>query len=189
MKQVKDIDYRTFTGEVILGRCGVDSGQLMITDPCYASDWLDEMKTDDGEFNPDLESFADGSYPYSYNGACSATLSNKRGGQLGSLGTAVAVSTGGDGWFPVVATYRNGFIESIRIDFFDNSVEDDEITDEEDAEAEERWQAHFWNYDPNDSARFDSLHHEDQLDIIRGGLDRWWEHREEEDNNEETENN
>ena len=181
MGQMVSTNYRTFTGEVLLGYCGVDSGQLMITDPCYASDWLDEMRTEGGEFDGSLKPFADGSYPYSYNGACSATLSDKRGGQLGNFGTGVAVSTGGDGSFPVIATFRSGRIESIRIDFIDNSVED-EITDEEDAEAEERWQAQFGNYDPNDSARFDSLHYEDQLDIIRGGLDRWWEHREEEDN-------
>lgn len=171
MGQMASTNYREFTGEVLLGHCSVDSGQLMITDPCYASDWLDETRTEGGEFDGSLKPFADGSYPYSYNGACSATLSNKRGGQLGNFGTGVAVSTGGDGSFPVIATFKNGYIESIRINFI-----------EDDSEEEDRWQAQFGDYDPDDSARFDSLHYEDQLDIIRGGLDRWWEHREEEDN-------
>ena len=138
MGQMVSTNYREFTGEAILGYCAVDSGQLMITDPCYASDWLDEMKTEGGEFDGSLKPFADGSYPYSYNGACSATLSDKSGGQLGNFNTGVAVSTGGDGWFPVVATYRNGFIEEIRIEFCNDALGYINLNEEEEEDNDNK---------------------------------------------------
>lgn len=121
MSAMVSTNYKNFTGEVVIGHCAVDSGQLMITDPCYVDQWLDETRTEGGEWNGRLTPNEDGSYPYSYNGACSATLSNKSAGQL-SGGLGIAFSTGGDGEFSVVAEYQNGVIVSIKIEMCDPRV-------------------------------------------------------------------
>jgi hypothetical protein len=87
----------TYT-EVLIGYVGVDSGQLMLCDPCYIDK---DFPTE--EFNPDQPDDR-GTYPMTYNGACGATLSDKRFGELGH-GLAVAFSSGlGDGTYPVYAT-------------------------------------------------------------------------------------
>lgn len=81
-----------------IGVCGVDSGQLLITDPCYIdSQW-------------EREAFVPGSvpkYPFSYNACAQVTLA-KDGGQLmfkmGHPGVGVTFSSGiGDGVYPVYA--------------------------------------------------------------------------------------
>ncbi len=83
---------------VLIGEVGVDSGQLMVCDPCYITG---EFESD--EFRPDKPDTA-GNYPFTYNGACGATLSDERAGQLGRV-TGVAFSSGlGDGVYPVYAT-------------------------------------------------------------------------------------
>jgi hypothetical protein len=70
----------------------------MVCDPCYITG---EFESD--EFRPDKPDTA-GNYPFTYNGACGATLSDERAGQLGRV-TGVAFSSGlGDGVYPVYAT-------------------------------------------------------------------------------------
>ena len=148
----------------LMGKCGVDSGQLLITDPCYLKDWksdeyeiLEEYTleaVEDCEYSKDGISvtikkgitfkicstkgiwfyivdlinsgklktlkteFMNTSKDYSYNGACSATLSEKQGGELGD-GTGVAVSTGyGDGTYNVYAKKENGRVKQVVIKFF-----------------------------------------------------------------------
>lgn len=80
----------------LVGRCGVDSGQLMIIDPCYLSDWVDNDCDDKV-----------GKSSMSYAGACKATLSEDMYGQLHNkigIDLAVAFSSGyGDGLYPVYA--------------------------------------------------------------------------------------
>jgi len=107
-------NYEKFTGELLIGHCAVDSGQLMITDPCYVDQWIDETRTEGGEWDGRLTPDEDGSYPYSYNGACSATLRSVGFGQLKN-GLGFAFSTGGDGTYDVIANYDNGEIVSITI--------------------------------------------------------------------------
>lgn len=96
----------------LLGYCGVDSGQLLLTDPCYLNGWKNNNYTDDEE--------KDGNY--SYNGACHLTCSDDMGGQLiNKLGIdiAVAFSTGyGDGCYPVYAIYKDNRIQKIEVKFF-----------------------------------------------------------------------
>lgn len=83
--------------EQLIGYVGVDSGQLMIGDPCYIGKDFD---TDD--FDPSDPNDS-GKYPMTYNGACGATLSDRGFGELGNA-TAVAFSSGlGDGVYPVYA--------------------------------------------------------------------------------------
>ena len=92
-----------------IGRCGVDSGQLLITDPCYLSDWVDNES--DSKI---------GKSSMSYAGACNATLSKERGGQLHNklgIDLAVAFSSGyGDGVYPVYARKNeDGRIVEVKI--------------------------------------------------------------------------
>lgn len=114
-------------GELV-GHCGVDSGQIMLTDPCYVKSFKDEM-SEGGEFVGDLPE----PYPYTYNGASSATLQGDiGGGQLG-MGMGVCVSSGyGDGMYPVYVKHNDeGRITSATIVFImDDENEDDEDGDE-----------------------------------------------------------
>lgn len=109
-----------------VGSFGVDSGQVMIGDPCYLTQWVDEMSKGE-EFNGKLEK----PYPYTYNGACSATIAQSAGvlGEMGhNEGHAIAVSTGyGDGCYPVyIEKNHEGRVKSITIEFMTDEVEDDE---------------------------------------------------------------
>jgi len=97
-----------------IGVVGVDSGQIMVTDPCYLeSEWIREEKYDVSERT----------HAYSYNGACAETLSPEGGGQLnyilGHPGAGVVASSGyGDGEYPVFATYNeDGRIVKLEVIF------------------------------------------------------------------------
>lgn len=95
-----------------IGVAAVDSGQLMIADPCYLKDWTNT------DFDPD--NAKDGEF--SYNGACKATLSKQAAGQLnfkmGHAGAGVVFASGyGDGCYPVFATYNDeGRIIKVEIE-------------------------------------------------------------------------
>jgi hypothetical protein len=91
----------------LIGYAGVDSGQLIIVDPCYLAEWKDGEADDKGSH---------------YGKACEATLSRIGGGEVlvaGVAGMGVAISTGGDGAFPVYAHYQeDGRISKIEISGF-----------------------------------------------------------------------
>jgi hypothetical protein len=97
-----------------LGEVGVDSGQLLVTDPCYIdSEWIaDEAFTGYRPAEPsETVEQSDVLGRYSYNGASQASL--RGGGQLayalGHPGAGVAFPTGwGDGTYPVYAEKHNG---------------------------------------------------------------------------------
>lgn len=98
-----------------IGHVAVDSGQIMIIDPCYIeSNWkgndFHSNENENGEYVPTNET--------SYDGCCTATLSENRAGQAG---LAVASSSGhGDGEYPVYAEYdENGRVIQVIIDFDD----------------------------------------------------------------------
>jgi len=97
-----------------LGTFGVDSGQVLITDPCYLDDWKDE------EFDQDaIEKIQKSeTYPYSYCGACARTLKGE-GGHIGLGCDGVVSSTGwGDGKYSVYAWVENGRVKELKIKFF-----------------------------------------------------------------------
>lgn len=146
---------------VLLGAVGVDSGQLMITDPCYIDgQWMSEpfadrrmfldkqtgetiVKGEDFErFDQPLEVLGGetpkaliasgrleqlpdpsppGSFNYSYNGACSATLSEDGYGELmytdsGHAGAGVVFQSGwGDGFYPVYGEKHDGRIVRVYV--------------------------------------------------------------------------
>ncbi len=100
-----------------IGTCAVDSGQIMIVDPCY----LDEYKADD--FEPGTGTINE----FSYSGACNTTLSQLGAGQLGSMTAVVASSGYGDGAYPVYATYdEDGVITKLEIEFVYVDEEDED---------------------------------------------------------------
>lgn len=123
--------YHTETTQVI-GHCGVDSGQIMITDPSYVSYWNDEAEF--GQIVPDGH--------FSYPGACDKTLSSRRAGQLnfpaGHAGVAVVASSGyGDGFYPVYATYVNTYADEACKQLIDSRISKLEIVFIEDEELED----------------------------------------------------
>lgn len=107
--------------KVKIGTAGVDSGQLMVSDPCYVKDFISNEVDFDNKKNDNS---------YSYNGACHQTLNNEtQGGELGN-GLGVVFSTGiGDGSYPVYAYLGeiDGFGErvlKVEIDFTDHVLLD-----------------------------------------------------------------
>ena len=91
----------------ILGYVCVDSGQVIIIDPCYLHEWKDG-ESDDKKSH--------------YVKCCDITLSKKRGGEVlvsGVAGNGVVSGTYyGDGVYPVYAKRdKGGRIESLEIVF------------------------------------------------------------------------
>lgn len=91
----------------LLGYAAVDSGQILIVDPCYLDEWKGG------------ESRGDNHYAI----ACTTTMSKDQGGEMlisNIAGRGVVASSGyGDGNYPVYAEYINtnkkGELEDIRI--------------------------------------------------------------------------
>tara|TARA_B110001454_G_scaffold199909_1_gene205105 strand:+ start:663 stop:1202 length:540 start_codon:yes stop_codon:yes gene_type:complete len=81
----------------LVGHVSVDSGQVMIVDPCYVLD---------GEYDEAPENDPKDHKVATYGHPCAVTLSDKRHGEFVAKGyaTAVASSSGyGDGHYPVYA--------------------------------------------------------------------------------------
>ena len=90
----------------LIGHCGVDSGQILLIDPCYVYD--DDFRADtDPTGGP-------------YDEACRITLSDKGAGETSHYGV-VTRTAWGDGAYPVYAEKgRNGQILSVTIYFDDD---------------------------------------------------------------------
>lgn len=91
----------------LIGYVAVDSGQVIIVDPCYLASWKDGESTDKTSH---------------YGQCCEETLSKKRGGEVlvsSVAGIGVASSTyDGDGRYPVYADKdKHGRIKSLTIEF------------------------------------------------------------------------
>jgi len=111
--------------EKFIGYVGVDSGQMMLVDPCYIdSSW---------EKSEIVGSFPDHKGEFNYNGACNASLSEDMAGIIGhELG--IVCSTGwGDGCYPVYVTYEGNRVSEMRIVFMADE-EESVNTDEDDCE-------------------------------------------------------
>jgi len=81
----------------------VDSGQIMIIDPCYIKKNFESESTDKAGLN--------------YAGACEVTLSEKLCGEFGGLAFASSTHSG-DGEYPVyVKRDRDGRILAVKIKF------------------------------------------------------------------------
>src|SRR3990167_4615674 len=94
----------------LIGYAPVDSGQLIIIDPCYLGEWKD------GKAFP-----KEGEPSNHYAKACKATTGKAQAGEIlvsGIAGNGVVFCSGwGDGNYPVSAVYsEDGHIKSVRID-------------------------------------------------------------------------
>lgn len=108
-----------------IGYVGVDSGQVMITDPCYLAEWKADDFTEQGS-----------RLDYSYSGACNATLGENGGNAIGSGTQGVASRTAfGDGCYPVyqILSASGNVVEGLFVDF--NGIvegEDDDASEDDD---------------------------------------------------------
>jgi hypothetical protein len=95
-------------GRKKLGSVGVDSGQLVLVDPCYID-------------NPGIWDSG------TYGKVCEVTLGDNRGGAV-PPGFLVAFSTGyGDGAYDVWATYnKDGLIAKVEVIFIPDGEDDEE---------------------------------------------------------------
>lgn len=126
------------TGLVKVGEVGVDAGMVMVGDPCYLARFVKNSPTSHGGEHFDvsttdmIENSPDGAeHAFSYLGACNASLSEARGGELGG-GDAVCVSSGyGDGVYPVFIQYDdNGHVACLIVEFNGESEDEGEDEDE-----------------------------------------------------------
>jgi len=110
-----------------LGSIGVDSGQVMVCDPCYLNDWKDTEFA--GGVTQEYRTKA-----FDYDGACRETCyAPESGGALGGFLAVVASSGYGDGEYPVYADYNaEGRIVRLVIDFSDCEEETRAAFEEED---------------------------------------------------------
>lgn len=120
-----------------IGDVGVDSGQLMITDPCYVKDFDSQEDIDFYDSIPegvDLNNHHNeqplDKYPYTYGGASAASCNKDRAAVLSSstgfTGVGACFSTGyGDGMYPVYVEYNEeGRVKSITVEFLGDDEED-----------------------------------------------------------------
>jgi len=117
-----DLDEKTLR---LIGHVGVDSGQLIITDPCYLDSWKsDEFDSADAPLN------------YSYSGACAATLGKNGGAEIGSGAQGVASRTAyGDGCYPVFQIIGDdGTVEGLFVDFNGMTEPKDDAPKDDDEE-------------------------------------------------------
>lgn len=90
----------------VIGHVGVDSGQIILVDPCYVENGLN------------------------YSEVCKTTCSDGKAGPWMN-GAAVATSTGiGDGRYPVIVEYEDlpGWgrrVKSITVQFIEDEHDDD----------------------------------------------------------------
>lgn len=111
--------------EQLIGYVGVDSGQMMLCDPCY----IDSMWSK-SECPKDFRDLSPYEGKFNYLGAAQATLSEKKAGVL-NLSVAAVCSTGwGDGLYPVYVTYEDDRISEMRIVFMSDKEDIDDDCDQ-----------------------------------------------------------
>jgi hypothetical protein len=96
----------------LVGHVGVDSGQVMIVDPCYLDDYDPQSNE---EWDPEKHKGT-----FSYQGLCHKTLSDN----VGQVNLSVVSSSGyGDGYYPVYATFEDGRVASLTVEFISEDEE------------------------------------------------------------------
>ena len=118
-----------------IGSIGVDSGQMMLADPCYVKDFADDNSDAEGVMKL-MEAMKDGSdNSFSYIGACSQSNTPQQAGVLvNDIGAEMGVvcSSGfGDGGYPVYVK-RHDFGEwgkrvvEMKIEFVNDEQESED---------------------------------------------------------------
>lgn len=110
---------RIQNGVVKIGNCPVDSGQIMLVDPCYIKDF------DSNDYSYQEWQKKHNGTEFSYSATCNVTIQSPAQG--GQVGCAVATSSGwGDGTYPVYATIEDGRVTEVTIYFSDFPYEKSE---------------------------------------------------------------
>jgi len=122
-------------GFVKIGEVCVDSGQLMIIDPCYLHDWKDgEFFLDKNNEGIPTEELPPEKFNH-YHEACLATCSKEMCGEvLNGLGVVFG-SGWGDGTYNVYAWRECGRIMAVLV-----LMQEEYNTDDEDDEGEGLWE-------------------------------------------------
>jgi len=138
----KKNNYLYDDGFKLVGRVCVDSGQLMIIDPCYLRDWKH------GDYNCD--SNVEGTASNNYEEACFKTLSEEKCGDvLGGLGFVFS-SGYGDGTYNVYVRYFKNLIGEVRIVLINDDIEN-----------EEEEETDFWGDRNKEEEEFDCTNEEE----------------------------
>jgi len=104
MNPVEKRTSRAFSENVPVGKFGVDSGQIIIVDPCYLNEWLHNRM--DEESAEEL----------SWSNVCRTTLDEEF--QIGHSCAVVSTTGHGDGLYPVYADFDEaGAVKELRIRF------------------------------------------------------------------------
>jgi len=118
----------------LVGHVGVDSGQVMVGDPCYLKQWKDVDLFDDPEWKRQTSgaSYGGRTTPtgtYDYLGASTASCSEKGHGELGGGDACVASSGWGDGSYPVYVERdpQSGRVARLVVEFMDEDEDEDDM--------------------------------------------------------------
>jgi hypothetical protein len=115
---------RAIMTEKLIGYIGVDSGQMMLCDPCYIDSMWENTK------GASCSDFSEFEGKFNYLGAAQATLSKNQVGIL-DKGSAAVCSTGwGDGSYPVYVTYEGNRVSEMRIVFMGAEEEDEDTCEQ-----------------------------------------------------------
>lgn len=136
--------------ERLVGHVSVDSGLVLLIDPCYLHDWKH------GEFDiTDGRTVADAKNNYD---ECCLRVGADEVGPVFNGSAVASGTTHGDGRYPVFATFESGRIASLRIDF----LFDENAGEEEDEEDEDDWAALVDPDDEDDDWEDDEFEDEEE---------------------------
>lgn len=110
----------------LIGYVGVDSGQLIVVDPCYLGEWTD------GDYFPD-----DPTPQNDYDKACKITDKDRGHGMMFNESAAVFRTGWGDGSYPVYAWRDTNSGRIVRVEIhFDEYEEPEEEPEETDTKEQ-----------------------------------------------------
>lgn len=123
-------------GRKLIGHIGVDSGQIMVGDPCYLKEWKDNDLAGSDWYERSKKMTKDDKFDYSYEGASMASCCKDGAGVLGTYEAAVSMRTKyGDGGYPVyLETDEDGGFRLV-VEMGDVSMKERE----DDEDGEEEW--------------------------------------------------
>lgn len=139
------MDKIDMSGWDLIGTIGVDSGQIMLADPCY----VDSFDSKDGDFAHDAIGREKPEHTnFSYAGACNVTLAKDQAGIIGNGLGAVCSSGFGDGSYPVYIKRTNegscgDRIGAMMIVFIGDEDEDEDTIEVCEKCGDEMWGFHI----------------------------------------------
>lgn len=122
-----------------VGTVWVDSGQLMLCDPCY----LDTFVMTDSNDYDFMDNASEERNDFSYNGACNVTLA-VNAGQLQN-GAVVTKTTYGDGTYNVYVLFRDDNPQAMTVVMNDQIMDKHgNLVDEEEEDEPDMEESCYW---------------------------------------------